>query len=54
MDPGELGQLAQLLGGARLEDAAAGVDHRALGREDQLGGLLDHPRMPLGGRPVAR
>ena len=39
VDVGQLGQLAQRLGGARLEDAAAGVDHRALGGEDQLGRL---------------
>ena len=36
VDVGQLGQLAQRLGGARLEDAAAGVDHRALGGQDQL------------------
>ena len=29
-EAGELDQLAQRLGGARLEDAAAGVDHGAL------------------------
>ena len=28
-DAGQLGELAQLVGGARLEDAAADVEHRA-------------------------
>ena len=36
VDVGQLGQLAQRLGGARLEDAAADVEDRALGGEDQL------------------
>ena len=39
VDVGQLGQLAQRLGGPGLEDAAAGVDHRALGGQDQLGRL---------------
>ncbi len=50
---GQLGQFTQRLGGARLEDAAAGVDHRALGGEDQPRRLLDHPRMALHVRAVA-
>ena len=53
VDPGEVDQLAQRLGGARLEHAAADVEHRPLGLEDQLGRLLDHPRVTLGGRAVA-
>ncbi len=38
-DAGELGQLQQLLGGVCLEHPAAHVEHRPLGRGDQLGGL---------------
>ena len=52
-DVGELGQLAQRLGRPGLEDAAAGVDHRPLGGEDQLGSVLDLAGMPLGRRLVA-
>ena len=48
VDVGQLGELAHLLGGAGLEDAAADVEHRALGLQDQPGRLLDHPRVALG------
>ena len=48
VDVGQLGQLAQRLGGAGLEDAAADVEDRPLAGEDQLGRLLDHPRVALG------
>ena len=37
VDVGQLGQLAQRLGGARLEDAAADVEHRALGWRGSAG-----------------
>ena len=40
-DPGALGQLAQGVGRPGLQDAAAGVDDRALGGQQQLGGLAD-------------
>ena len=40
----QLGQLAQRLGGPGLEDAAAGVDDRALRAQDQLGRLADLAR----------
>ena len=53
VDAGQFGQLAQRLGRTRLEHAAADVQHRPLRLHDQLGGLLDHPRVALGGRPVA-
>ena len=53
VDAGQLGQLAHLLGGPGLEHAAADVEHRALGGEDQPGRLLDHPRVALGRRAVA-
>ena len=43
VDVGQLGELAQLVGGARLEDAAADVEHRAGRLEDQPGRLADHP-----------
>ena len=44
VDAGQLGQLPQRLGRPGLEDAAAGVDDRPAGCEDQLGRLLDHLR----------
>ncbi len=40
VDLGQLGQLAQRFGGAGLEDAAADVEDRALGLEDQSAPLL--------------
>ena len=52
-DAGPLGQLAQRLGGPGLEDPAAGVDDRALGGQQQLGGLADQGRVALGHRVVA-
>ena len=53
VDVAQLGQLAQRLGGPGLEDAAAGVDHRALGAQDQLGRLADLAGVALGGGLVA-
>ena len=47
-EAGELHQLAQRLGGAGLEDAAAGVDHRALRLGHQPGGVLDLLGVTLG------
>ena len=44
VDAGQLGELAQLVGGARLEDAAADVEHRTGRLEDQPGRFADHPR----------
>ena len=52
-DAGALGQLAQHLGGARLEDPAAGVDHGAGRAQDQLGGAADERGVALGLRLVA-
>ena len=52
VDAGELGELADGVGGPRFEHATADVQHGPLGLEDQSGGLLDHPRVALGGRPV--
>ncbi len=49
---GHLGELAQRLGGAGLEDAATDVEDRPLAGEDQLGRLLDHPRVTLDVGPV--
>ena len=53
-DAGELGEREQFLGGVGLEHAAADVQHRPLGRRDQLGGLahLLGVRAQVG--PVAR
>ncbi len=48
----QLRELAQRLGRACFEDAAAGVDDRALRFEDETCGLLDHPWVALGVRPV--
>ena len=53
VDVGQLGELAQRLGGTRLEHAAADVEHRPLRLHDQPGRLADHSRVALGGRPVA-
>ena len=47
VDVAQLGQLAQRLGGPGLEDAAAGVDHRPLGPQDQLGRLADVGRVAV-------
>ena len=47
-DPGALGQLAECVGGTGLEDAAAGVDDRPLGSQQELGRLADQLRVPLG------
>ena len=54
VDVGQLGELAQLGSGTRLEDAAADVEHRAGRLEDQPGSLADHPRVTLDRRPIAR
>ena len=53
VDVAQLGQLAQRLGRPGLEDAAAGVDDRALGAQDQLGRLADLAGVALGGGLVA-
>ena len=52
-DAGELGQLAQLRGGARLEHAAADVEHRAARVGDQPGRLADLLAVRPGDRAVA-
>ena len=52
-EAGELDQLAQRLGGACLQDAAAGVDHRALRLAHEPGGVLDLLGVALGGGLVA-
>ena len=45
-------ELGDLRGRVRQHDAAAGVDHRALGLEQQLHRLLDLPRVALDHRVV--
>ena len=52
-EAGELDQLAQRLGGAGLEDAAARVDHRPLRLGHEPGGVLDLLGVALGGGLVA-
>ncbi len=52
VDVGQLGEVAERLGGARLEDPAADVEHRPLGGEDQPGRLLDHPLVALRRRAI--
>ena len=52
-EAGELDQLAQRLGGPGLEDAATGVDHRALRLAHEPGGVLDLLGVALGGGLVA-
>jgi hypothetical protein len=42
----------QLLGSVAQDDATAGIDHRPLGLEQQVHGLLDLPQMPLDDRVV--
>ncbi len=54
VDPGQLRQLPQGLGGPGLEDPAAGVDDRAPALAQKPGRLPDHARVAAGGRPVAR
>lgn len=51
-DAGQLGEDLQLGGRAGLHDAAADVQHRALGLADELGGLADLLGVRLGDRPV--
>ncbi len=46
------GEPGQLLGAIGENDASAGVDHRPLGFEQQVHGLLDLPQMPLDDRVV--
>ena len=53
-NPGELGELLQLLRRARDLHAASDVEHRALGRHDELCGFADLLAVRLGGRTVAR
>ena len=53
VDLGQLGQLAQRVGGPGLQDAAADVEHRPLGGQDQAGRLADHAGVALDVRPVA-
>ena len=50
----QLGQLAQRLGSAGLEDSSAGVDHGPLGLQERARRFLDHPMVALGVRPVTR
>jgi hypothetical protein len=52
-DVAGLGQLSQGLGGPGLEDATAGVDHRAASLGDEVGGLADHAGVAPGHRLVA-
>ena len=52
-DAGELGQAQQLGAGARLDDAAADVEHRALGLDDQPGRLAHLLGVRAGHRAVA-
>ena len=52
-EAGELDELAQRLGGAGLQDAAAGVDHRALRLAHEPGRVLDLLGVALRGRLVA-
>ena len=47
-----LDQVAQGLGGLAQDDAAAGVEHRPLGLEQDVHSLLDLPRVPLQRRAV--
>ena len=51
-ETGLLHQLAQLVGGIALDDAAATVDHRALGLYHEIHGLANLLGMPLLHRPV--
>ena len=53
-DAGEVDQLAERFGGARLEDATARVDDRAAALGDQAGRLLDHLRVASRDGLVAR
>ncbi len=50
---GQVHQLAQHLGGPRLQDAAARVDHRPFGRENERGGGSYRRRVGVGRRLVA-
>ncbi len=50
---GQLGEDPQLGGGLRLDDAAADVQHRALGADQHLRGLADLLGVRLGDRAVA-
>jgi hypothetical protein len=50
---GQLGQLAELGGGSRLDHAAADVEHRAAGLADQPGGLAHLAGVRPGHRVVA-
>ena len=50
---GQVHQLAQHLGGPRLQDAAARVDHRPFGRENKRGGGSYRRRVGVGRRLVA-
>jgi hypothetical protein len=43
----EFDQLVELLRSIGKDDAAAGVDHRPFGRQDQLQRLLDLTLVPL-------
>ena len=52
-DAGALGQRQEGLGGPGLQDPAAGVEDRPLGRQQQLGGPADLGRVALGDRVVA-
>ena len=54
MDVGQLGESAQFLGGARLEDAATHVQHGTTRLEDQPRRFTDHPGVALDGRAVPR
>ena len=49
----EVANSTQLRGGVRVDDAAAGVDHRALRRRQRLGGLADLLLVALDSRLVA-
>ncbi len=53
VDVAQLGQLSQRVGRPGFQDASPGVDHRALGAQDQLRRLPDLARVALGGRLVA-